>query len=70
MCRSESEGGRRCPGSHARSASPPADGKTRVEIHTNKRSYVVIGGGDSRVVPWLPGEKVESIEPISQQGAS
>jgi hypothetical protein len=62
MCRSSAEGGRRCPGnSRAGSLNPPADGKTRVEVHTSKRSYSVIGGAQ---VPWLPGEKVVSIDAI------
>lgn len=30
-----------------------------VEVHTNKRSYCVVGG---HKVIWLPGEKVISIE--------
>lgn len=62
MCRPKSEGGRRCPGSHAGGSSPPADGKVRIEVHTSKRSYSVIGG-ESRVT-WLPGEKVVSMDVI------
>ena len=62
MCRPTSEGGRRCPGSHSGGSSPPADGKTRIEVHTNKRSYSVIGG-DKRVT-WMPGEKVVSMDVI------
>ena len=62
MCRSSAEGGRRCPGGRSGGgATPPADGKTRVEVHTSKRSYSVIGGAQ---VPWLPGEKVVSIDAI------
>jgi hypothetical protein len=61
MCRT---GGRRCPssGGSSRSTGPPPDGKTRIAVVTNKRSYSVIGG-ESRVT-WMPGEKVVSIEPI------
>ena len=62
MCRSTADGGRRCPGSRPGSSGPPADGKVRTEVHTNKRSYSVVGG-DSRVA-WLPGEKVVSINAI------
>ena len=62
MCRPKSEGGRRCPGSHAGSGTPPADGKTRIEVVTNKRSYSVVGG-ESRVT-WMPGEKVVSMDVI------
>jgi hypothetical protein len=63
MCRPKSEGGRRCPGSHTGSSNaPPADGKVRIEVHTSKRSYSVIGG--DRRVTWLPGEKVVSMDVI------
>lgn len=63
MCRSKTDGGRRCPGSHSGSSSaPPADGKVRIEVHTNKRSYSVVGG-DSKVT-WMPGEKVISMDVI------
>ena len=63
MCRSSAEGGRRCPGSRAGSGtSPPADGRTRIEVHTNRRSYSVIGG-ESRVT-WMPGEKIVSMDVI------
>ena len=67
MCRSQADGGRRCPGSRAGSSSLPADGKPRIEVHTNQRSYSVMGG-DSRVT-WLPGEKVESIDVIDPSHA-
>jgi hypothetical protein len=65
MCRSKSEGGRRCDGSRSGSSNstPPADGKIRIEVHTSKRSYTVIGGTDSKVT-WLPGEKVVSMDVI------
>jgi hypothetical protein len=63
MCRSQADGGRRCPGSRSGSVSPPADGKARIEVHTSKRSYTVIGG--SSKVAWLPGEKVVSIDVIN-----
>ena len=62
MCRPKSEGGRRCPGSHSGSSGPPADGKTRIEVHTSKRSYSVIGGESK--VEWMPGEKVVSMDVI------
>lgn len=63
MCRSSAEGGRRCKGSRAgNSSAPPADGKTRIEVVTNKRSYSVVGG-ESKVV-WQPGEKVVSMDVI------
>ena len=62
MCRSTADGGRRCPGSRPGSSGPPADGKVRTEVHTNKRSYSVVGG-DSRVT-WLPGEEVVSMDVI------
>ena len=68
MCRSTSEGGRRCPGSSRAGSNPPADGKTRIEVHTSKRSYSVIGG-DSRVA-WLPGEKVVSMDVIDPSPAA
>jgi hypothetical protein len=68
MCRSQADGGRRCPASHSGSAGPPADGKTRIEVHTNKRSYSVIDGG-SRVT-WMPGEKVESMDVIDPSPSS
>jgi hypothetical protein len=60
MCRSQADGGRRCTGSRA--GTPPADGKVRIEAHTNKRSYSVVGG-ESKVV-WMPGEKVVSMDVI------
>jgi hypothetical protein len=60
MCRSQADGGRRCTGSRA--GTPPADGKVRIEVHTNKRSYSVVGG-ESKVV-WMPGEKVVSMDVI------
>lgn len=64
MCRSAADGGRRCPASRAggSTAAPPADGKARIEVHTNKRSYSVIGGGSK--VTWAPGEKVVSMDVI------
>ena len=62
MCRSQADGGRRCPGG-GRRAAPPDDGKIRTEVHTNKRSYSFIGGVESKVT-WLPGEKVVSMDPI------
>ena len=62
MCRPKSEGGRRCPGSHSGSGGPPADGKTRIEVHTSKRSYSTIGG-ESKVT-WMPGERVVSMDVI------
>ena len=62
MCRPKSEGGRRCPGSHSGSSGPPADGKTRIEVHTSKRSYSVIGGESK--VEWMPGERVVSMDVI------
>ena len=70
MCRPKSEGGRRCPGSHSGGSSPPADGKTRIEAHTSKRSYSVIGGESN--VAWMPGEKVVSMDVIDpgQSGGS
>ena len=68
MCRSAAEGGRRCPGSSAGGSSPPADGKTRIEVHTNKRSYSVVGG-ESKVM-WMPGEKVVSMDVIKQDAAA
>lgn len=67
MCRSKSQGGRRCNGSRAGSGAPPADGKTRIAVVTNKRSYTVIGG-DSRVT-WMPGEKVVSMDVIEPTAA-
>jgi hypothetical protein len=63
MCRT---GGRRCPASGGQGAKrdgPPADGKTRIEVVTSKRSYSVIGG-ESKVA-WVPGEKVVSIDAIN-----
>jgi hypothetical protein len=62
VCRSQADGGRRCPGSRAGSAGPPADGKTRIEVRTNKRAYSVVGGNSK--VAWLPGEKVVSMDVI------
>ena len=68
MCRSQADGGRRCPNSsRAGSGGPPADGKTRIAVVTNKRSYSVVGG-ESKVT-WLPGEKVVSMDVI-EAGAS
>jgi hypothetical protein len=63
MCRSAADGGRRCPGSRAGGSGPPADGKVRIEVVTNRRSYSVIGG-ESRVT-WMPGEKVVSMDVIA-----
>jgi hypothetical protein len=65
MCRSSAEGGRRCPGSSKSGGggAPPADGKVRIEVHTNKRSYSVVDG-ESKVV-WMPGEKVVSMDVIN-----
>lgn len=64
MCRSQKDGGRRCSGSRSGSSSgPPADGKTRIEVVTNKRSYSVIGG-ESKVT-WMPGEQVVSMDVIA-----
>lgn len=63
MCRSQAEGGRRCSGSRPGSSGPPADGKTRIEVHTSKRSYSVIGAGSK--VTWLPGEQVVSMDVIN-----
>ena len=62
MCRSAADGGRRCPGHKTSSdeTRPPADGVTRVDVVTNKRSYTVVDGL-SRVV-WEPGERVISME--------
>jgi hypothetical protein len=66
MCRSSAEGGRRCKGSRAGgSSAPPADGKVRIEVHTNKRSYSVVGG--EAKVAWMPGEKVVSMEVIDPE---
>ena len=63
MCRSAAEGGRRCSGSRTGSSStPPADGKVRINVVTNKRSYSVIGGESK--VEWMPGEKVVSMDVI------
>lgn len=61
MCRSSADGGRRCTGSGKASSGPPDDGRTRVEVHTNKRSYTVVGG---ERVTWLPGEKVVSMDVV------
>ena len=67
MCRT---GGRRCPGSSGRDrggSAPPADGKTRIEVVTNKRSYSVVGGNSK--VAWMPGEKVVSMDVIKPSEA-
>jgi hypothetical protein len=68
MCRSQADGGRRCPGSRSGSGGPPADGKARIEVRTNKRSYSVIGGNSK--VAWLPGEKVVSMDVIEPSGSA
>lgn len=68
MCRSQADGGRRCPGHSQQQPSPPADGKTRIAVVTNKRSYTVIGG-QSRVT-WMPGERVESMDVIEPTAVS
>jgi hypothetical protein len=65
MCRSSADGGRRCTGKAA--GGPPDDGRTRVEVHTNKRSYTVVGG---ERVTWLPGEKVVSMDVVPPRAES
>ena len=62
MCRSQADGGRRCPGTRSGSSAPPADGKVRIEVHTSQRSYSTIGGESK--VEWMPGEKVVSMDVI------
>lgn len=62
MCRSQADGGRRCSGGSGKNASPPADGKVRIAVVTNKRSYTTIGGESK--VPWVAGERVVSMDVI------
>ena len=48
--------------------APPDDGKIRVEVRTNRRSYSVIDliGGRSRVA-WEPGERAKRMDVITRR---